>query len=58
MPDASKSGEVLSIPVMPVESSLSRKESTIQLGKDTLNTAVPKAAVPSEARSIPVELGW
>ena len=56
MPDASNSGEVLSIPVMPVDSSLSWKESTVQLGEDTLNTTVPKAAEPSESRSIPVEL--
>ena len=41
---------------MPVDSSLAGKESTVQLGEDTLNTMVPKAAVSSEACSIPVEL--
>ena len=56
MAEASNSSSVLSIPVMPTVSSLSRKEPTGQQNEGTLNNTVPKAAVSCEARSIPVEL--
>ena len=54
MPEASTSGGDTSSHVKPVNSSPSGKEVLVQQEESTPNTTVPKAAVSSEGRTIPV----